>query len=154
MSLEEAFASKIKIIKALRRAGEPLIAQHIAKRSRLSPQLVSYHLQQMVEWGMIITSTSEDKTFYHLQKAYCDEELLGILSDMLIPYMEKMSEGMDFSQVKVSTTEAVIRNLFMFLRLFEAEIDRASLKSQHDVDNKIIFNHKNIKLKKQIAQKN
>ena len=87
MSLEEAFTSKIKIIKALRRAGEPLIAQHIAKRSRLSPQLVSYHLQQMVEWGMIIISTSEDKTFYHLQKAYCDEELLGILSDMLIPYM-------------------------------------------------------------------
>ena len=122
MSLNEAFASKIKIIKALRRAGEPLIAQHIAKRSRLTPQLVSYHLEQMVEWGMIITSTSEDKMFYHLQKAYWNDQLLEDLSQMLIPYMKKMSKAIDFSQVKVSTTEAVIRNLFMFLRLFETEI--------------------------------
>jgi len=122
LSLNEAFASKIKIIKALRRAGEPLIAQHIAKRSRLTPQLVSYHLEQMVEWGMIITSTSEDKMFYHLQKAYWNDQLLEDLSQMLIPYMKKMSKAIDFSQVKVSTTEAVIRNLFMFLRLFETEI--------------------------------
>ena len=122
MSLNEVFASKIKIIKALRRAGEPLIAQHIAKRSRLTPQLVSYHLEQMVEWGMIITSTSEDKMFYHLQKAYWNDQLLEDLSQMLIPYMKKMSKAIDFSQVKVSTTEAVIRNLFMFLRLFETEI--------------------------------
>ena len=134
MSLEEAFTSKIKIIKALRRAGEPLIAQHIAKRSHLTPQLVSYHLEQMVGWGMIITSTSEDKTFYHLQKAYWNDKLLEDLSKMLIPYMKKMSEGMDFSQVKVSMGDAVIRNLFMFLRLFEAEINRTSLKRQDNLD--------------------
>jgi len=127
LSLEEAFASKIKIIQTLRRAGGPLIAQHIAKRSRLSPQLVSYHLQQMVEWGMIITSNVEDKTFYHLQKAYWNDQLLEDLSIMLIPYMKKMSKNMDLSQVKVSSSEAVIRNLFMFLRLFETEIEKLPL---------------------------
>jgi len=122
LNLEEVFASKIKIIQALKRAGKPLIAQHISKRSRLSPQLVSYHLEQMVDWGMIVTSTSEDKMVYHLQKAYWNEQLLEDLSKMLIPYMQKMSKQLDLSQVKVSTTEAVIRNLFMFLRLFEIEI--------------------------------
>ena len=131
MNLEEVFASKIKIIQTLRRVGEPLIAQHIAKRSRLSQQLVSYHLEQMVEWGMIVTSTAEDKTFYQLQKAYRDDQLLEDLSMMLIPYMEKMSASMDFSQAKVSTTEAVIRNLFMFLRLFETEIERSSKRSTY-----------------------
>lgn len=139
MSLNEVFASKIKIIKALRRAGEPVIAQHIAKRSRLSQQLVSYHLEQMVQWGMIITSTSEDKMFYHLQKAYLDDQLLEDLSMMLIPYMEKMSAGMDFSQVKVSVSDAVIRNLFMFLRLFETEIEKSSLKKQQGIENKPIL---------------
>ena len=124
MSLEEAFTSKIKIIQTLRRAREPLIAQHIAKRCRLSPQLVSYHLEQMIQWGMIVTSSSEDKTFYHLQKAYWDDRLLENLSLMLVPYMEEMSKNLDFSQVTVSTTEAVIRNLFMFLRLFETEIQK------------------------------
>jgi len=88
----------------------------------------------MVGWGMIITSTSEDKTFYHLQKAYWNDKLLEDLSKMLIPYMKKMSEGMDFSQVKVSMGDAVIRNLFMFLRLFEAEINRTSLKRQDNLD--------------------
>jgi len=127
LSLEEAFASKIKIIQTLRRAGEPLIARHIAKRSRLSPQLVSYHLQQMVEWGMIITSNVEDKTFYYLQKAYWNDQLLEDLSIMLIPYMKKMSKNMDLSQVKVSSSEAIIRNLFMFLRLFETEIEKLPL---------------------------
>ncbi|MCJ7633423.1 winged helix-turn-helix domain-containing protein [Candidatus Bathyarchaeota archaeon] len=124
MTLEDVFASKIKIIKALRRAGEPLIAQHIAKRSRLSPQLVSYHLEQMVDWGIITTSSVEDKSFYQLQKPYCNEELLEILSDTLIPFMSKISTQMNFSQIKVSSTEAVIRNLFMFLRLFETEIQK------------------------------
>ncbi len=135
MSLEEAFASKIKIIRALKRAGKPLIAQHIAKRSRLSHQLVRYHLEQMVQWGMIITSNSEDKTFYHLQKAYWNDQLLENLSVMLIPYMEKMSKGLDLSQVKVSTTEAVIRNLFMFLRLFETEIDKSSGTANRNTSN-------------------
>ena len=130
MSLEEAFASKIKIIKALRRAEEPLIAEHIAKRSRLSHQLVRYHLEQMVQWGMVLTSNSEDKMFYHLQKAYWNDELLEDLSKMLIPYMKKMSVGMDLSQVKVSTTEAIVRNLFMFMRLFEAEIEKMPLTNE------------------------
>jgi len=135
LSLNEVFASKIKIIQTLRRAGEPLIAEHIAKRSRLSHQLVRYHLEQMVQWGMIITSNSEDKTFYHLQKAYWNDQLLENLSVMLIPYMEKMSRGLDFSQVKVSTTEAVIRNLFMFLRLFETEIDKSSGTANRNPSN-------------------
>ena len=78
----------------------------------------------MIQWGMVITSSSEDKTFYHLQKAYWDDRLLENLSLMLVPYMEEMSKNLDFSQVTVSTTEAVIRNLFMFLRLFETEIQK------------------------------
>jgi len=126
LSHEEAFASKIKIIEVLRRSTTPLIAQHIAKRTHLSAQLVSYHLSQMVDLGMVIASNFEERTIYQLQNAYYDERLLEDLSVMLIPYMQKMSKGMDFSQVKVSDTEAVTRNLFMFLRLFEMEIEKSS----------------------------
>ncbi len=139
MSLEEAFTSKIRIIEALRRAEKPLIAEHIAKRSRLSRQLVSYHLEQMVQWGMIVASSGEDKTFYQPQKAYLDEQLLEDLSAILIPYMRKMSKDMDLSQVKVSPSEAVIRNVFMFLRLFEAEIERSSAKRRQPLDSKPIL---------------
>ena len=112
----------------MRKSGDPLIAQHIAKRSHLYPQLVRYHLTQMVEWGMITTLTVEDKTFYQLQKPYYDERLMDVLTEMLIPYMQAMSEDMDLSQAKIPISEAVIRNLFMFLRMFEAEIDEAFSK--------------------------
>ena len=80
----------------------------------------------MLEWGIIVASTDEDKTVYRLQEAYYDDQLLEDLSKMLIPYMEKMSENMDFSQIKVSSMETVIRNLFMFMRLFQTEIEKRS----------------------------
>lgn len=129
MSLDEIFTSKIRIIQTLRKAGEPLIAQHIAKRSRLTPQLISYQLEQMVDWGIVTILDVEDKRFYQLQKPYCSEESLEILSNMLIPYMSKISSQMDFSQIKVSATEAVIRNLFMFLRIFQTEVEKPAFNN-------------------------
>jgi predicted transcriptional regulator len=123
-ALNDLFSSKIKIIQVLRRANGPLIMHHVAKRSRLSVQLVNYHVEQMLDWGIIVASTNEDKTVYTLQEAYYEDQLLEDLLDTIIPYMEKMSQNMDFSQIKVPETEAVIRNLFMLLRLFQTEIEK------------------------------
>jgi hypothetical protein len=100
--------------------------QHVAKRSHLSVQLDNYHIAQMLDWGIITSSQSEDKTVYRLQEAYYEDQLLEDLSQMLIPYMEKMSDGMDYSQIKVPPTESVTRNLFMFMRLFQTEIEKRS----------------------------
>ena len=103
---------------------------HVAKRSRLSVQLVNYHVEQMLDWGIIVASTNEDKTVYMLQEAYYENQLLEDLLDTIIPYMEKMSQNMDFSQIKVPETEAVIRNLFMLLRLFQTEIEKRPYKKK------------------------
>ena len=135
MSLEDAFASKVKIVQALRRANMPLILLHIAKRSRMSPQLVSYQLEHLVEWGIVTATVEGEKTYYQLQEAYYDDQALEKLSKALLPYMVKISEKMDFSQVKGSTTEAVVKNLFMFMRLFETEIDRTFSRSQPMMPN-------------------
>lgn len=129
MSLNDAFGSKVKIVQALRRANQPLILHQIAKRSRMSHQLVSYQLEQLVEWGIIIASVNGDKT-YQLQKTYYDEQALEKLSIKLLPYMKAISDKMDFSQVKGSTTEAVVKNLFMFMRIFESEIEKTFAKKQ------------------------
>jgi len=129
-ALNDLFSSKIKIIQVLRRANGPLIMHHVAKRSRLSVQLVNYHVEQMLDWGIIVASTNEDKTVYMLQEAYYENQLLEDLLDTIIPYMEKMSQNMDFSQIKVPETEAVIRNLFMLLRLFQTEIEKRPYKKK------------------------
>ncbi len=108
---------------------------HVAKRSRLSVQLVNYHVEQMLDWGIIVASTNEEQTVYTLQEAYYENQLLEDLLNMIIPYMEKMSQSMDFSQIKVPETEAVIRNLFMFLRLFQTEIEKRPYKKRKQVKN-------------------
>ena len=130
MTLEDAFDSKVKIVQALRRANQPLILHHIAKRSKMSPQLVSYQLEHLIEWGIVTSSVSEDKTFYQLQEPYYDEQALEKLSKKLLPYMFSISEKMEFAQVKGSTTEAVVKNLFMFMRLFETEIEKSFSRSK------------------------
>ena len=130
MTLNDAFDSKVKIVQTLRRANEPLILHHIAKRSKMSPQLVSYQLEHLIEWGIVTSSVSEDKTFYQLQEPYYDEQALEKLSNKLLPYMSSISENMEFAQVKGSTTEAVVKNLFMFMRLFETEIEKSFSRSK------------------------
>lgn len=100
----------------------------------MSVQLVNYHVDQMLDWGIIVASTSEDKTVYTLQEAYYENQLLEDLLDMIIPYMEKMSKSMDFSQIKVPEAEAVIRNLFMFLRLFQTEIEKRPYQKKGNID--------------------
>ena len=123
-AFNDLFSSKIKIIQTLRRANKPLITYHVAKRSKMSIQLVIYHLEQMLDWGIIIASNDGEKTLYRLQEAYYEDQLLEDLLAIIIPYMEKISINMDFSQIKVSETEAVEKNLFMFLRLFQKEIEK------------------------------
>ena len=130
MSLNDAFDSKVKIVQALRRANQPLILHHIAKRTRMSPQLVSYQIEQLIEWGIVTTNIDEEKTVYQLQEVYYDNQALEKLSKALLPYMIKISENMDFSQVKGEATEAVVKNLFMFMRLFETEIEKSFAKNK------------------------
>lgn len=130
MSLNDAFDSKVKIIQALRRANEPLILQHIAKRSRMSPQSVSYQLEKLIEWGIVTSKSIDEKTVYQLQQPFYDEQALEKLSNALIPYMKKMGKNLDFSQIKGESTEAVIKNLFMLMRLFESEIEKTLPKAK------------------------
>ena len=132
-ALNDLFSSKIKIIQVLRRANGPLIMHHVAKRSHMSVQLVKYHIVQMLEWGIITASTDKEKTVYTLQEAYYEDQFLEDLLAVIIPYMEKMSKNMDFSQIKVPETDAVIRNLFMFLRLLQTEIEKRPYEKRKQV---------------------
>ena len=123
------FTTKIQIIEAMQKGGNPLILQHIAKMSKLTPQLVSYHMKQMVKWGIAGVVQSPDitdtKAYYVLQSAYYDEHWLNSLFVLLEPYMKALV--IDFEQTEVDPTKSVIRNLSMFLRLFERKIEKMPL---------------------------
>jgi len=125
------FTTKIRIVESMQKAEKPLILQHIAKLSKLTPQLVSYHMEQMVKWGIAGTVRSpdpaDDKVYYVLQQAYYDENWLNSLFALLEPYIKGVTSQIDFDQAGVKPAKAVIRNLSMFLRLFERKIEKMSL---------------------------
>jgi DNA-binding MarR family transcriptional regulator len=130
---QDFFTTKTKIVKAMQKADRPLILQHIAKATKLTPQLVSYHMKQMIECGIAgIYPVEQDlgNIYYTLQPAYYDKKWLDALFVALTPFVEEMGKNIDADQAKVDTSVAVIRNLSMFLRLFEDKIQKLDLKEQ------------------------
>lgn len=125
------FTTKIRIVESMQKAEKPLILQHIAKLSRLTPQLVSYHMQQMVKWGIAGTVSSpdayDDKVYYVLQQAYYDENWLNSLFVLIEPYIKGIANQIDFDQAEVEPARAVVKNLAMFLRLFQHKIEKMKL---------------------------
>ena len=120
------FTTKIRIVKAMQKANRPIIMEHIAKKTNLTHQLVSYHLKQMVEWGIAGTYPVEQdfgNTYYTLQPPYYDKAWLDALFAALTPFVEEMGKNIDMDQAKVEASQAAIRNLTMFLRLFESKIE-------------------------------
>ena len=121
------FKTKIKIVQLMQKANRPLIAEYIAKKTKLSHQLVSYHLKQMVESGIAGIYPIEEEpgvTYYALQPPYYDPQWLEALYAALTPFVEDTAKTLDLEQATVSSPQAVLRNLTMFLRLFEKKIEK------------------------------
>jgi len=128
--VQDFFTTKIQIVKAMQKADKPLILQHISELSKVSTQLTAYHMKQMVEWGIAgtVDVNGDDKTYYMLQPAYYDSKWLEALFALLLPYLKSMKKQMDFSGTKVESSKAIVRNLSMFLRLFEEKIEKIPLQ--------------------------
>lgn len=125
----------------MQKANKPLIQQHISELSKVSTQLTAYHMKQMVEWGIAgtVDVDGDGKTYYMLQPAYYDRNWLEALFALMLPYLTGMKEQMDFSEAKVDSSKAIVRNLSMFLRLFEERIEKIPLENEiAEKDKKII----------------
>ena len=106
-----------------------MILQNIAKKTKLTPQAVSYALQKLMEQGIVNVFEEEDKRLYVLQKAYYDDNWLNALYALMIPYVRAMQDKMDFSQTTLTPPKAVVSNFLMFLRLFERRVKKLDINS-------------------------
>jgi len=126
------FQTKICIIQAMQKANKPLILQHIARQTGLSPQLVKYQMEQMAKWGIagtILHPEDASKTYYVLQQAYYDNNWLNSLYALLTPYVEALGKMLDYDQAEVKPEQVLTKNLSMLLRLFEAETEKIGITS-------------------------
>lgn len=115
----------------MQKAGQPLILQHIAKESGLTPQLAKYQIDQMIQWGIMGEVKPEEdplKTYYMLQPAYYDKNWLNSLYAIMMPYVESLGKMVDTEQASVTPEQVLSKNLIMLLRLFEEEIEKMPLK--------------------------
>ena len=107
-------ATKLKIIKSLIKEDSPLILNHIAKKTDLDIQLVEYHIKKLIEEGVVIIETEEEKKYYFLCSPFYDTNNMNALYSLLTPYVEAtvkdLSEG-------GATTEEQVLNTFMYLLL-------------------------------------
>ena len=124
------YATKIRIVEAMLKAGKPLILQHIAENAKMTPQLVKYHLVQMVDEGIAGTTIHEEdgNVYYLLQPPYYDKNWQDALYNQLTPFVLEMGKTLDDGQAKVPKTKVVVRNLAMFLRLFESKIEKTDFE--------------------------
>lgn len=124
MSLEE---TQIKIVRIMQNTNKPLILNHIAKKASLAPQLVDYHLEQMIKKGLVYVIEEEGKKYYILQPVFYDRNWLDALYNQLTPFiLELAEEGNIFlDQVEIDKSKAVLNILGAFLKRFEEEAEKA-----------------------------
>lgn len=139
---KDFFGSKVMIVKAMQKLGKPDIIQHIAKECKMTPQLVKYQIDQMIQWGIVGTVEHPDepfKTYYMLQPAYYDKGWLQSLYAIFTPYIEALGTMIDTDQAAVTPEQALTRNLTMFLRLFEDQLEKMPQKvtKPFSVPNKV-----------------
>ena len=107
-------ATKLKIIKCLIKEDNPLILNHIAKKTKLDIQLVEYHIKKLIEEGIIIIETEEEKKYYFLCSPFYDTDNMNALYSLLTPYVEATVKNLSEDRL---TTEKEVLNTFMYLLL-------------------------------------
>ncbi len=119
----------LTIVETMQKADKPLIMNHIAKRAGISPQLVDYHLEQLINKGLVLLVKDNDKKYYILQPIFYDENWLDALYKMLTPFVEGMSGRIGYEQcsLEISSERVIINILLMFLRRFETELEKSDL---------------------------
>lgn len=108
-------ATKLKIIKCLIDEDNPLILNHIAKKTDLDIQLVKYHIKNLIADGIVNTAIEAEKKYYYLCDPFYDENNMNALYALLTPYIEATAKEMTEDNPEI--TEREILNTFMYLLL-------------------------------------
>jgi predicted transcriptional regulator len=112
-----------KIVRDMQRAKQPLILNHIAKRTKLAPQLVDYHLERLIKDGVALCHEELGEKYYCLQEIFYDNDWLVALYKQLEPFVRDVSSSTVVTdQMEGQRPKAVVNMVIAFLRRFEQEL--------------------------------
>lgn len=106
--------SKTKIVAAMYNIGQPSRQTDLVKELGMSPQLIDYHIKELIQKGVI--SIVEDENgckYYVLSEVFYDESLFEGVRDVLYPLADAVSQS-----IHVEDTKIVVENSKYLVELF------------------------------------
>ena len=111
-----------RILFASIKIGAPASKRKIADVAELSSQLVDYHIDKLVANGQMLLVNSQ----YMAQAAFSDKRIYKFLKDSVITQalVDKVADGLDFSQSEVQENKVIEESILTLLRLFSIELEK------------------------------
>ena len=109
-----------KILFASIKIGAPASKRKIADVADISSQLVDYHIDKLVANGQMLIVNSQ----YMSQTTFSDKALYRFLKNKIITQelVDKIADGIDFSQSEVQENKVIEEAILTFLKLFTIEL--------------------------------
>ena len=116
--------SQARILKVMIKLDRPLRAFEISVASKMNRTRVHNNLSLMVSNGSILMKEIEFNKYYYPQEFFLHPEVMELLYEKLLPFVEIIHKNSDYSQIEESDNrKAIMVNIKMLLRMFEFEID-------------------------------
>ncbi|MBU1173251.1 MAG: winged helix-turn-helix domain-containing protein [Proteobacteria bacterium] len=110
------------VLQVLLDSEEPMYLAEISKKVDETSQLVQYHLQRLVEDGILLTYIEDRKRFYALQPVqykYPPSELYNLI----MPLVEDMAKYIECEQTYETPSRILANNLILLLERLTEDID-------------------------------
>ena len=111
-----------RILFASIKIGATASKRKIADVADLSSQLVDYHIDKLVANGQMLLVNSQ----YMAQAAFSDKRIYKFLKDSVLTQalVDKVADGLDFSQSEVQENKVIEESILTLLRLFSIELEK------------------------------
>ena len=111
-----------RILFASIKIGAPASKRKIADVADLSSQLVDYHIDKLVANGQMLLVNSQ----YMAQAAFSDKRIYKFLKDSVLTQalVDKVADGLDFTQSEVQENKVIEESILTLLRLFSIELEK------------------------------
>tara|TARA_B100001250_G_scaffold286579_1_gene248536 strand:+ start:634 stop:1026 length:393 start_codon:yes stop_codon:yes gene_type:complete len=109
-----------RILFASIKIGVPASKRKIADAADLSSQIVDYHIDKLVANGQMLVINSQ----YMAQTAFSNKRIYKFLKDSVITQdlVNKIADGIDFSQSEVQESRVIEEAILTLLKLFTIEL--------------------------------
>ena len=113
-----------RVLQVLLDSEDAMYLAEIAKQVKETSQLVQYHLNQLVEDGILLTYTEDRKRYYALQPVQYKFQP-SELYEVLMPLIEDLAESINCEQSYESPSRILANNVILLLERLADDIDEA-----------------------------